>query len=1023
MAEAIAILGVAGNAISFLDVAVRLSQRLKEYCSEAQGAPTVFKTLSIQLDALNDLCKQCQTTAVPEDSSKLTDVLQNCGEQVQSLEALVIRLLPKENESAGSKAWKAVKSIRYDKKIEDYVSILETYKTLLIFHLTTKTYTTILSHKPTKAARDTCYHFPSVQSSKFIARRQLLDELDEQLKSSQRDPRVVVLLGMGGQGKTSLALEYCRRERAVGYFKAIIWIDATSLATLQRGFASVADHLTQHRQQFANLEACTGFVNDTLESWSTPWLMVFDNYDQVDRIRKIMSFTPKTSQGSVLFTSRHEDCESLGSVVHVRGMNDIEGLALLLERTRTIPALETVKQGLLVVHTLGSLPLAIDQCAAYIRSRKITMKGFIDHYHKRKEKVLKHKPAIWDYQHVLGESDSESETPISVFTTWEMSFQQIHVDEGFDNSAVEHFLTILGFFSNLDIRMEMFQAYHNGAGDAPQWMRIFADDDGQWDQFSYQDVVSNLAKLSLLQLHEPSDDTCEDLEVDDNFCCVSIHPLVRDWIQLRLPPEKRREYIIESLATLKSYIQSGGPDSEKWPLKVKREVLSHLDACINDWSTNLGDWGSTCYGELRDGLLEICQFYISQGRYTEAESLCKNITGADLQATGADSEATWTTSILLTDIYLAQGRYQEVELSLREIVNNPEALEWPRKAHYLKNLARSHFCLGRYPEAEALYRRVLCEQSALLTPGDPKRLDTLWNLAQVCRNQGQFQEATALYTEVLRGYKDSQRPDHPAALRCMVDLANNYRAQALYEEASRLYLSALRGNERLVGADHPSTITTRLFIAINYRDMFQYEEAGAHLVDVIAQSEKILGAMHPDTLKAVMNQAINYDRQGRFLEAEKLYNRALEGRLRKLGANSPYTMRSTERLANLFLSQGRAAEAGALSRRILYAQKQQRDSSPDSDNNDGNKDYGDDDGSALETLFGRALERDNKFLGPAHSDRIETQRSLARVYIIQGRHEEARSLLTKVKGAMNERFGPDHEAVMEVARDLQRLRV
>ncbi|KAJ5182844.1 hypothetical protein N7492_000460 [Penicillium capsulatum] len=1020
MVEPVAIFGAVANAVAFVGILARLTSRMKHYCSAAQDPPGMFKTLVNQLDALLDLCAQFQKITAPDISRNLDRVLVDCTEQVLSLEAIVIKVLPGDNDSISSKAMKAIKSVHFEKKVAGYVSVLETIKTLLTFHLTMSTFMVVQSNRPATTARDTCFYFPSTQRTRFIPREAILTKIDAQLKSPQSDPRVVVLLGMGGQGKTSLALEYCKRESVAGYYKAIIWINATSLATLQSSFASVAEHLTQHRGHFSNPNACVEFVKATIESWSTPWLVVFDNYNQLKKLNKIMSFIPKSTKGSVLFTSRHADCEALGSVIPVRGMSDIEGLALLMERTKIAPSYETIQQGLRVVHTLGSLPLAIDQCAAYIRSRRIKMKDFIDHYQNRKEKVLRHVPTIWDYQQVLEGSQTldgtevNNEAPISVFATWEMSFQQAVLDDEYDPASVQHFLTVAGFFNNLDIRMEMFQAFYERIDEPPGWMRIFAGSKNAWNQYAYQDVASNLSRLSLLQLHESHDD-CGDWEQrEESFCCFSIHPLVRDWIQLRLSSAERRQYIIETVAILKSYIESGGQDSDDWPLQVKREVLLHLEACLESQMTNLEDWAATCYDKLHDGLLEFCIFFKCQGRYAEAESLCEKILDADREVSGTDSEATWMTSMLIADIYLARGRYLEAESALHDTVQNPEALERSKKIHYLKSLARTHFCRGRYPEADKLYHDALEEQSSSLSPTDPKRLDTIWSIAQIYRNQGQFTEATRLYNEVLAGYKTKCNDHHPAALRCMVDLANNYRAQGLYKDASALYLLAFDGNKHHLGKNHPHTIASQLFLAINYRDLFQYEEANAHLREVIAQSEKILGAKHPDTLKAVMNYAISCDRQGQVTQAEKLYTRALEGRVAILGTGSPYTMRTLERLVNLLLVHGRADEGDTLIRKTLNGFQR--------DNGlvtlEGTRPH-----QAAEELFERALLRDVSFLGPAQNDRIGTQKSLAQVYILQGRLDAARLLLGKVKEAMEERFGRQHDVVVECTQTLEKLDV
>lgn len=93
-----------------------------------------------------------------------------------------------------------------------------------------------------------------------------------------RKPPVLVLKAMGGQGKSQIALEYCRRS--CSRFQAIFWIDATSEASVQGGFERIV-------KKFDPLAAAgphdkdekIGLVQKNLASLEEEWLLVFDNYD------------------------------------------------------------------------------------------------------------------------------------------------------------------------------------------------------------------------------------------------------------------------------------------------------------------------------------------------------------------------------------------------------------------------------------------------------------------------------------------------------------------------------------------------------------------------------------------------------------------------------------------------------------------------------------------------------------------------------------------------------------------------
>jgi hypothetical protein len=97
------------------------------------------------------------------------------------------------------------------------------------------------------------YEVPSLQVSKYVKRLQLLKDIGTSFADSMESafhPRRVVLLGMGGQGKTQLALEYCHMARTSETYQAIFWIDAYLLLLSPKG-------LKQSLQRFLTRDVCS----------------------------------------------------------------------------------------------------------------------------------------------------------------------------------------------------------------------------------------------------------------------------------------------------------------------------------------------------------------------------------------------------------------------------------------------------------------------------------------------------------------------------------------------------------------------------------------------------------------------------------------------------------------------------------------------------------------------------------------------------------------------------------------------
>jgi Cdc6-like AAA superfamily ATPase len=295
------------------------------------------------------------------------------------------------------------------------------------------------------------YEVPLSEVSYYVERPELLMAINNGFSdAAERSPRPkrVVLLGMGGQGKTQLALEYCRRTRT-SLYKAIFWVDASSSNTATQGFASIASKISNPGRMFDSYESMIEFVKGTLSTWEEPWLMVFDHYDSPDELKNISDYFPQGEAGAILLTSRHAGSQRLGTTIWLTRMTERESLELLLRRSNHEMNNANIEEGLKIVKIFAYLPLAIDQAAAYIYQRKLPLSQFIKHYEDQKEYILKHTPSLWEYRGHFGNS-------ANVFTTWELSFQQIGKNDN-DRNMIGHFLTLSAFLNASDVGEDLIR--------------------------------------------------------------------------------------------------------------------------------------------------------------------------------------------------------------------------------------------------------------------------------------------------------------------------------------------------------------------------------------------------------------------------------------------------------------------------------------------------------------------------------------------------------------------------------------
>jgi hypothetical protein len=224
------------------------------------------------------------------------------------------------------------------------------------------------------------YAVPNRRVRDFVGRENVLAQIEDSFNSeSETEPRIVVLRALGGQGKTQIALEYCRRTRNKRD-TAVFWVDASSESTLKQSYSTIYEFLASQADTLLDVDARVNFVICKLKAWRSPWLIVLDNYDNPVEFNNIEDYIPESEQGIVLVTSRHADTTGLAreeNRIHLPGLLEFEAIELLLgqdKRQQTdYAAFECAK---LIVERLGYHPLAIAQAGAYIHKRKLALQEF-----------------------------------------------------------------------------------------------------------------------------------------------------------------------------------------------------------------------------------------------------------------------------------------------------------------------------------------------------------------------------------------------------------------------------------------------------------------------------------------------------------------------------------------------------------------------------------------------------------------------------------------------------------------------
>ncbi|PVH75977.1 HET-domain-containing protein [Cadophora sp. DSE1049] len=260
----------------------------------------------------------------------------------------------------------------------------------------------------------------------FVARTTELAEIHKGL-SGDGSRRIVVLHGLGGIGKTQLAIAYAKRHK--DNYSAIFWLNIKDEDSLKQSFAKLAKQISREHPsaiRFSNIDINQNLdeVVDSVKSWlslpdNTRWLMIYDNYDNPKLSGEtdpaavdITKFLPESYQGSIIITTRSSEVR-IGHPIQIRKLGNVDdGLEILLNASRR-QGLITDPDAVKLAKELDGLPLALATAGAYLDQ---TARSFSDYLRLYKESWVRLKETSPEL------SSYEDRT---LYSTWQISFDNI----------------------------------------------------------------------------------------------------------------------------------------------------------------------------------------------------------------------------------------------------------------------------------------------------------------------------------------------------------------------------------------------------------------------------------------------------------------------------------------------------------------------------------------------------------------------------------------------------------------------
>ncbi|RFU74991.1 hypothetical protein TARUN_7273 [Trichoderma arundinaceum] len=711
-------------------------------------------------------------------------------------------------------------------------------------------------HLPPQPARAAIRVIPYPRNEEIVHRPDLVEKLNTLLPQTSTSAYCsAALWGLGGSGKTQIALDYAY-QRCDNTNCSVFWVHADNEATFSQDYKTIAhkfgiDESLKSEDLFAA-------VRDQITT-RPDWVLILDNADELklfgvghapDQPKSLLKYIPHAPTGTVLWTSR--DAHIVGTLVgprrgiEVASMRPHEAEELLMI-SRSIE-MDTVEEEIaILLEELQWLPLAITQAGAYMRRTSTSVKEYLSLLAQSKKRWSILKRNEFD-RHRRGD------VPNNVLETWSISIDRI----GQESEMAYRILHVISYIDNQNIPHEMITAIIRHSN--KNFKKLLEMEEETDDNSEADDDLEAEAVKAIMRLKEYSFIGVR--QVEDGERNYEIHKLVQEAARYGLSLSDSSTIITN---VLNIYTRK---ESEGYFSSIALQVIKELfpDPQQNTWAQ--------------------CEKYLAHAVQV-AE-------WADLsEKQNETAKLLDTVSNFLYD----RARWREKELVDKRALELRQKVLGERHPDTITNiasLASTYFQQGRYSEAEPLDVQVLSLRQEVLGDKHPNTINAIANLASIYHQQGQYSKAEPLQVQVLSLQQEVLGDKHPDTISAIANLASTYHQQGQYSKAEPLQVQVLSLQQEVLGDKHPNTILAIANLASTYHQQGRYSEAEHLQVQVLSLQQEVLGDKHPSALRAMHNLAYTWERQGRHHDALVLLQQCLQYRRDTLGPGHPDTVSSSK---------------------------------------------------------------------------------------------------------------------------------
>lgn len=722
---------------------------------------------------------------------------------------------------------------------------------------------------------------PFAENHGFVGREDVVKSIIDKLFDQRKDR--VALVGMGGVGKTQVALRIAYMMENKKLECSVLWLPAFSMAGFEQACTDLVKGLNLPSTKNDDARE---LIQQHLSSESVGrWLLILDNVDSEDILRGsqsgqgIYAYLPRSRNGQILITTRWRKIAvdfAKQNVIEIAEMEHTDARNLLQTSLNSEHSLWDDHVVNELLHLLTYLPLAIAQAAAYMDIFKVPIEEYLRLCRHSQQDMMELMRNQYQDDTLYRESQG------AVATTWLISVSQL---QKYNTAAAK-----LLFFIMWIEPQAIPQSILPNVGSEQEKVKAI----GTLGSFGF---LRARPERGMFDMHS------------------LVHMAMRFWAQDQGIDTRTKADMLGHLAEI--FVSDEWDDRDLWRAHLPH-VLHVFEAYrqIDPMSASkIGYWAGRCL--LRDS------------RNKEALTVLEQVVEIDETALAQDHPRREASQLALGSAYRANGQTKEASMILEKGFKSQKAAlpqDHPRLLVWQYQLAVVYLQNKQVEEAILLLEDVVKIQTTTLAQEHQKQLTSQFYLAEAYLAKGQIKKAIALLEHIVKINETALPQNHPSRLGSERKLAVTYGVNGQIKEAIAL-LEHVKIVEMTLPQDNLSRLSSQRDLAVAYGINGQTKEAIALLEHIVKIQETVLPENDPLRITSQRDLAVGYTVNGQTKEAITLLEYVTKIVETVLPQDDPSRLSMQRNLAELYKVDGQVEEAVALMAKIQETTQDDLDSS------------------------------------------------------------------------------------------------